>query len=680
MAIAEAPARRNIGILAHIDAGKTTLTEQLLFHTGVIGRLGSVEDGSTVADWALQEQERGITIGSAAVSCHLGETEITIVDTPGHVDFTVEVERCLTVLDGALLVLSGPDGVEAQTQTVWHQAARRRLPVLGFVNKLDRPGFDDDALQAQIRARLGIEPLPLQIPVAYGSDDVALIDLLRGELLRWSGARHRQAARAPEVGHLDEEQEILCLLGRERLVDAVASYDDAFAGRILSGETPEPRAYLEAIASAARARACIPLVYGVARAGIGIGAAARGVVDLLPSPELAPAPPLYELNGRVQAEPAGEDGRGETAAFVFKTEARQRGRRLSWVRVFSGTLRRDSELLRLPSGAPHRLGELVRIMGGSEEPVDALGAGEIGGLVHDPEVQAPLTGETLATSGFGRMFEPLRVPSPVIAVVLEAADLEMDRVLRRRLGAAAVDDPSLEVATDPDTGLVLVAGMGELHLELLVERLRREGLHVTVGQPRARHRDVPTRPGRGRASVDALTTAGSRVAIEVEVRPERRSTTRAIAIEIAAPRRQDWREAIEAGVEAGLGGPSSSVDMIGVLAAVVEIEVHGSDPAPQPFFEAARAATEAAVQAAAPVRAEPWGALAVIVPEASVGPVSGDLARRRARITGSETRGRSQVLSVEVPLADTIAYATGLRSLTSGRGVFTLEPTGYEPI
>ncbi len=671
-------ALRNIGILAHIDAGKTTLTEQLLSLTGVVRRAGSVDEGTATTDWLVQEQQRGITIGSAAIACRYRDVDITIVDTPGHVDFTIEVERSLRVLDGAVVVLSGPDGVQAQTETVWHQASRRSLPMVGFVNKLDREGFDDERLQAEIRDRLGIEPLPLQVPLEHGDGRLRIVDVLSERELVWEETGRKSGARAGLEGRPDEEGELHRQLALERIVDMATRFDDELAEQILLGATPSTAAFLPGLRRAVEAGECLPLVYGVARTGAGLARLADAIVDLLPGPEAAGAQRMFELEtgalGRVSFAPDDE----RSVAFVFKTEPRRGGQRLAYARVFSGRLERDMRLLRLPGRESYRIGRIVRVMGGSEEPVDWLEAGEIGGLLHRSDEPLPRTGETLAGSDYGWSFERIDAPRPVIAVAIEGEDSEDDAKMRAVLQLATHDDPSLSLQSDRGTGQTLLAGMGELHLELAFERLREEhGVRFRTGPPRARLRRIVRTAAEG-VGTDIGEMTGARVEVGIGLSPIARGLGEVVRYQGQPPRRREWREALEAGLIEGLGVGGSD-QIVGVEITVTDLVVAGAEPAPVAFRNAALRAVSVAVDGAGAVAAEPWMVLNVVVPDEHVGRVAGDLARRRARIRGSESRGAQQVIAAEAPLAELIGYATALRSLTAGRGVFTMEPAGYEP-
>ncbi|MCB9732252.1 MAG: GTP-binding protein [Deltaproteobacteria bacterium] len=673
---------RNIGILAHIDAGKTTLTENLLHLTGAITYPGSVDQGSATTDWQLQEQERGITIGSAAITCRWRGAEITVVDTPGHVDFTMEVERSLRVIEGCVLVVSGPDGVQAQTETVWHQAFRRRIPAIAFINKLDRDGFEPERVEEEIRDRLGIEPLPLVL-TARSEGEIVLVDVIRNEARVYGidGLVRNQRA-ACERRSLSAEEATARALAIERIVDAVASFDDAFAELALSGEEPPTEMFERAIRRAMSERACLPLLYGVARFGVGVELVADAIVDLLPAPDEVPLPATFDAATGQALGPGGGLADADLAAFVFKTELRPRGERLVFVRVFAGELRRGAALRRLPSRVSARPEEVVTVFAGDADPVPRLGAGMIGGLVWPRGAAAPATGETLGGDDLGATFERIDAPQPVVVVALETYDDVAHERLVELLRELAADDPSLVVGTDRETGRATLSGMGELHLELAVERAARElGMTIRTGRPTVARRRVIVASGRGRAELGEPEITRGRVAIEVAITPVPAGLGHVVRLDAPLPRRADWREALEAGLRAGLGADRGDVlAVVGVELHVIDVVVQGSDIAPVAFRDVACRAVESALAAAGPLEAEPWVSVSIVVPDPAVGRVVGDLARRGARIKGSESRAAFQVLAAEAPLEAMLGFATDLRSMSGGRGLFTMEPSSYEPV
>ncbi|MCC6625643.1 MAG: GTP-binding protein [Deltaproteobacteria bacterium] len=667
--------RRNIGILAHIDAGKTTVTEHLLHLGGVVRRPGTVDAGTTVTDWMLEEQERGITIASAAITFPWRGVDVTVIDTPGHVDFTLEVERALRVLDGAVLVVSGPDGVQAQTETVWHQVLRRGAPAIAFVNKLDRPGFDPERVLADLRERLGVVPVPLQWPLAWDERRVELLDVLTGERLVWDVDPDVRApippAVEPAIG-----LETLRASALERIVDAVASHDDALAEEVLAGGTPSIEVFRRALALATRARACVPIVWGAARWGVGIGPLADAIVTLLPEPGPTVA---FERGGAHQVI----DPDGAPAAFVFKTEPRRGGVTLAFLRVFASALASRAPLVRTPDGAALGSPALVKVAGQDYDPVARLEAGEVGALLYEGDATVlPRTGDTIGPAVLPFTFEPIRPPDPVIERVVEAPDASSHERMMAALRRLVADDPSLRLGTDRETGAAILSGMGELHLEVAIARAgRASALTLRAGAPRARTRWLLTgAEATGEAEV-THPTGRSRVRVAAQVRSRPAGATTPSVIVRPTIERADLREALLAGLASGLGhdglGARQALD---VDVIVTDVEVHGGDAiAPVMYRDAAAWATERALVAGGLAEAEPWGTLVVTAPDAAIGRVVGDLARRRARIQRTESRGPIQEIVAEAPLAELIGYATALRNLTAGRGLFSVEPSFYRP-
>lgn len=666
--------RCNIGIFAHVDAGKTTVTENLLHLGGLIRRPGSVDAGTTVTDWMVEEQERGITIASAASTFPWSEAEITVVDTPGHVDFTVEVERALRVIDGVVLVLSAPDGVQAQTETVWAQRARARVPAVALVNKLDAEGIAIDTLLQQIEARLEVTPVLLQV-VREVEGAWRIIEVLEPsaavEIWRFGS----DGARDVEVTEddADELDEVLRLEALERLIDAVASHDDAYAEAVLAGETPTPSDHLRALRHAVRSRRVLPLVFGAARYGLGISRLADTIVDLLPSSTER----TLELFTVESPQPHGAfvtSGQlDETCVYVFKTEPRPNGLRLAFIRVFSGRIERGLTLVRSPDGAAFPQIRLGRVMGRDVDPIETLEEGQIGVLVFDADAPMPRTGDTLGLARLAHTLERVNTPTPVLEVSVEAPDADAHQRLIQALQRVCMDDPSLRLGAERETGRLLLAGMGELHLEVTLDRIRRElGSEVKAGRPQIRRRFMLRGAGAGEASVQH-PAGRARVALRVEVAPHT-----ALDLQVPELERPDWRGAIMSGLEsaAGLDGTGSR-PLLGGAIRVAQIDTSGPDIVPVMLRDAAEWAALRAFDDAGLVGAEPWARLVVVAPDAAIGRLVGELARRRARLKGSESRGTIQVVTAEVPLTDLIGFATDLRSMTAGRGQFSMTPLGY---
>lgn len=671
------PWRCNIAILAHIDAGKTTVTEHLLHLGGQIRRPGSVDAGTTVTDWMVEEQERGITISSAATTLRWHDAEITLVDTPGHVDFTIEVERMMRVIDGVVLVISGPDGVQAQTEAVWAQRAKAQVPAMAFINKLDLEGVDLDAVLSQITTRLDVLPVPLQ--TARLVDGAwRLWEVVPGEteplVQVWrSGTKGPHTILEVTEEPPDELDEVARLEARERLVDAIASHDDSFAEMILTDRALTPDDYVRALSKAVRSCRVLPVLFGSARQGLGVERLADALVMLLPG-STEKAKETFAFLGRdAERTSDGHNSEDESCVYVFKTEPRRLGTRLAYVRVFSGAISEGATLVRTPDGTSFTPSAIGRVMGRDVDPLGRLEAGQIGVLSFAPDVSPPHTGDTLGTRLLSFTLERLQAPEPVLEVPVEASDPESHQRVLHALQVLCEDDPSLRLGVERDTGRLLLAGMGELHLEVALERVEREqALLVKHGRAQVRRRFALAGPGEGHASVQH-PAGRARVAISVRVRPH--ST-----LELIAPdgERPDWRSAIVSGLEAaaGLDGMGSYPLLQGFIE-VIAIETGGSDIVPVMLRDAAEWAALRAIEVAGRHAMEPWARLVVLAPDSSVGRVVGDMARRRARLKGSESKGTIQILTAEAPLGDLIGFATDLRSLTAGRGQFTLTHLGY---
>lgn len=667
--------RYNIGVLAHIDAGKTTVTENLLYLGGLVRRPGSVDAGTTVTDWMVEEQERGITIASAASTFPWRDAELTLVDTPGHVDFTVEVERTLRVLDGVVLVLSAPDGVQAQTETVWAQRGRAKLPAVGFVNKLDAQGVSIDEVLDQIASRLDVTPVPLQVARKV-EGAWRIVEVLPGrsnaQIWRFEeegGARDVEVTEEP----LDDLDEVARLEALDHLIDAVASHDDHYAERVLSGHSPTPEEHVRALRLAVQARRVMPVVFGAARYGLGVERLADVLVDLLPA-STSRALELFDHEGLgdgVVVSHAG--GLTETCVYVFKTEPRRNGVRLAFVRVFSGRIVTGQALTRTPDGTLYEGARIGRVLGRDVDPIEALEEGQIGVLIFDENEAAPRTGDTLGEAVLDRTLERVIPPTPVLEVSVEAADVDTHLQLIRAVQRMCVDDPSLRLGTERETGRLLLAGMGELHLEVTLDRVRREvGGAIQSGRPQIRRRFVLQAAGKGEASVQH-PAGRARVAIAIEVSPRSDLT-----LEVPTLERPDWRGAIMSGLEAAVGlDGASSRPLLGGFIHVIAVETSGPDIVPIMLRDAAEWAALRAIESAGLIGAEPWARLVVMAPDAAIGRLIGELARRRARLKGSESRGAIQIVTAEVPLMDLIGFASDLRSMTAGRGQFSMTPLGY---
>ncbi len=668
---------RNIGVIAHIDAGKTTTTERILFYTGRTYRLGNVDEGTTVTDWMEQERERGITIASAAVTCYWREHRINIIDTPGHIDFTAEVERSLRALDGGVVVFDAVQGVEPQSETVWRQADRFQVPRICFINKMDRTGADFWRSAEMIRERLEAVPVAIQVPIGAESSFTGVVDVIDNVALHY----HDDLGRAPDRVAVPESLKELVAETRERLVETIAEADDALLAKYLEGEELSSEELRAGLRKATLAGQAVPVLCGAALRNKGIQPVLDAIVDYLPSPLDVPAivghhPQTKETVAR-HADPSEP-----FSALVFKTVSDPFVGRLAYMRVYSGVLRSNSSTFNSPKAKKERIGRLLRMYANHREDLDEVLAGDIaavGGL------KFTFTGDTLCDPSAPVVLESIRFPEPVIYVAIEPRTMaDHDRMVTA-LRHLCEEDPTFQVRTDENTGQTIISGMGELHLEILVERLVREfKVWAKVGKPQIAYRETITRPARGEDEFVFARGAKpqyAKVMLEIEPLPQGQGfsfsneTPPEVVPELYATAVQvSVREAMSGGVLAGY-------PLVGVAVKLVDgvyIEGESNEAA---FSRAAGLAFQRAVQAAGPVLLEPIMQVEVAVPEEHVGDAIGDLNGRRGEISGMEpSPGGSQKIRAHVPLAEMFGYATELRSTTQGRGAFSMEFHHYAPV
>ncbi|WP_326952789.1 elongation factor G [Amycolatopsis sp. NBC_01286] len=640
---------RNLGILAHVDAGKTTVTERILHRTGVIHRTGEVHDGTTVTDFDPQERDRGITIFAAAVSCAWAGHRLTLIDTPGHVDFTDEVERSLRVLDGAIAVFDAVAGVEPQSETVWRQADRHGVPRIAFVNKLDRAGADLDAAVESIRRRLHPAPLVVQLPIGREDGFTGVVDLLR-----------------PHAVPDELREEVR--RRRRRLEEAVAelhpvALDEFCATGTVSAETLE-----KALRDLTRTGDGLVVLCGSAYRDRGIEPLLDAVVAYLPSP--ADVTPVRDDR---PADPAAP-----LAALVFKVVATATGR-LTSVRVYSGTLRKGEQVLDAGTGRTERIARILRVQADRHAEVEAAVAGDIVALAGP---KAARVGATLCVPGDPVLLEPPVAADPVVSVAVEARRSADTERLASALARLAEEDPSLVVRTDPETGQTLLSGLGELHLEVAVEKLRlTRGLEVAVGRPEVAYRETVVRGVSGlvHRHVKQDGGAGQFAHVVLDVEPLDEGFEFASAI-VGGRVPREYVRAVEAGCRDALAeGPLGGHPVTGVRVTLVDGATHVKDSSEPAFRAAGRFGLREALRASEMRLLEPVASVVVTVPDDVVGGVLGDLAARRGRVAGSAVRAGTAVVTATVPLAELFGYANRLRSRTQGRGTFTARPSGYAP-
>jgi elongation factor G len=666
---------RNIGIMAHIDAGKTTTTERILFYSGVVHRMGEVHDGNTVMDWMVQERERGITITSAAISCRWKDHRINIIDTPGHVDFTIEVERSLRVLDGAVAIFDSVGGVEPQSETVWRQADKYRVPRIAFVNKMDRIGADFDNVLAMMRAKLSMRPVAVQLPLGKEETFEGVIDLVRMKAYRYDettlGARVLES-QVPEA-----------LMGKARnaraeLLEQVVDFSDELMQQMLAEGAVDPCAIVKAVRNGVLASAVYPVFCGAAFKNKGIQQLLDGVIEYLPSPL-----ERGKVSGRDPS--TGEertrmpDVKEPFSALVFKIACDAHVGRLAYVRVYSGRGGFKDRFLNPRAGVEERITRIFRMHANKRHAEQSMLPGEIYGLVG---LKATTTGDTLCDPDFQIVYERMEFPQPVLSRSIEPKSTVDEEKLAAALQRLCDEDPTCRVTVDSETGQRLISGMGELHVEILVDRLIREfntGVHV--GNPQVSYRESIS--GRAAEEIEFSQLIGgkshyARVTLAVEpAAPSSGIVFENVVAERAFP--AEFLAAVRQGVmEASSGGVLSGYPLAGVRAVLKSAFFRTDDSTEMGFKIAGTMAFKQACSKAAPVLLEPVMTIEVVVPVDYMGAVINDLAGRRGRIVRITARRDAQVVDAEAPLAETFGYATSVRSLTQGRALYTMQFDRYE--
>jgi elongation factor G len=669
---------RNIGIMAHIDAGKTTTTERILYYTGRTHKMGEVHEGAATMDWMAQEQERGITITSAATTAFWRDFRVNIIDTPGHVDFTVEVERSLRVLDGAIAVFDGVAGVEPQSETVWRQADRYGVPRIAFINKMDRVGADFFASVQSMVDRLGARAVPVQLPIGQEENFRGVVDLVEMRSLTWSD----DLGTNTEIGEVPPELAEQANEYHHQLIDAVADHDEELLETYLEEESAvTPEMLRRAIRAATLDISVTPVLLGSAFKNKGVQPLLDAVVDYLPSP--LDVPPVHGLDPRTEHELSRRPALDEPfSALAFKVMSDPYVGKLTYIRVYSGQVKSGDRVMNTTSGKTERMGRILQMHANHREERESIGAGEIAAIVG---LKQTTTGETLAIDTAPIVLESMTFPDPVISVAVEPRTKGDQDKLATALQRLADEDPTFRVRTDEETGQTLIAGMGELHLEIIVDRLTREfNVDANVGRPQVAYRETidrrvdkiegrfvrqtggrgqfghaiinlePSGPGEGYEFLDKIV--GGRIPREFIP-----------AVDLGI------QEAMESGVLAGY-------PVVDIRVELVDGSYHDVDSSEMAFKVAGSMAFKEGMKRAKPKLLEPVMAVEVVTPEDYLGDVMGDLNSRRGRIENLEPRGNAQVIKARVPLAAMFGYATDLRSTTQGRATFTMQFDRYEEV
>ncbi|NLV23213.1 MAG: elongation factor G [Deltaproteobacteria bacterium] len=668
---------RNIGIMAHIDAGKTTTTERILFYTGVSHRLGEVHDGSATMDWMVQEQERGITITSAATTCFWKNQRINIIDTPGHVDFTVEVERALRVLDGCIAVFCAVAGVEPQSEAVWRQAEKYRVPRIAFVNKMDRVGADFNRVISMMRSRLRANPIPVQIPIGSESSFKGVVDLLEMKAVVWGddtlGASFQVIDIPPEL--LGQAQK-----RRDELIEELASQDDVLMEKYLAGETPSVAELRQGLRDATISLRVVPVLCGSAFKNKGIQNLLDAVVEYLPSPlDVPPVAGKDCKSGDEVPLPPKDDG--PLAALAFKIMTDPFVGQLTFFRVYSGTIQTGGAAYNSSKGKRERFGRLLKMHANKREEIKEVFSGDIFAAVG---LKHTVTGDTFCDEKQPILLEKIEFPEPVIHVAMEPkTKADQDR-LGIALGKLLHEDPSMRVRTDEETGQTILSGMGELHLEIVVDRLRREfNVGANVGAPQVAYREAVTQTVEVQGKfVRQSGGRGQYGDCWLRLEPQEPGSGFKFVDQIKGgviPK--EYLPAIEEGaLEATRVGPLAGFPVVDVRVTCYDGSFHEVDSSEMAFKIAASMGFKEGVKRGAPVLLEPVMAVEVVVPEEYMGDVIGDLTSRRGKVLGLESRSGAQVVNTHVPLSEMFGYSTILRSLTQGRATYTMVFSHYDQV
>ncbi|MBI2092574.1 MAG: elongation factor G [Deltaproteobacteria bacterium] len=669
---------RNIGIMAHIDAGKTTVSERILFYTGKTYKIGEVHNGAAVMDWMEQEQERGITITSAATTCNWKDHQINIIDTPGHVDFTIEVERSLRVLDGAVGVFCAVGGVEPQSETVWRQANKYHVPRIAFVNKMDRVGADFKRVVRMMRERLHTHPVCFQIPVGAGDEFEGIIDVLRKKLLRYSEEDMGSTVAESEIPaeYTDEAEDL-----REQLVEAVVESDDALLNKYLEGQSLTEAEILACARKSTLAMKITPVFCGAAFKNKGVQQMLDAVVNLLPSPlDRPPIEGVLESDKEKKEvrKPSSED---KLSAIAFKIATDPFVGQLTYIRVYSGCLESGVAVYNSIKRKNERIGRLVRMHANKREEVKQVTAGDIAAAVG---LKYTTTGDTLCDGGRPILLETMVFPVPVISVAVEPKTKADQGKLDTALQKLALEDPSFKVKVDTETGQTIISGMGELHLEIIVDRMMREfGVAANVGAPQVAYRETVTVESKAEGKYIRQTGGrGQYGHVCLKVSPGERGKGFEFIDDIKGGRvPREYVTAAKKGLEEALStGVLAGYPVVDVKVSVYDGSYHEVDSSEMAFKIAASMGFKEACAKAHPVLLEPIMSMEVVTPDEFIGSVTGDLSSRRGKIMRSEIRSGSHIVVAQVPLAKMFGYATSLRSVTQGRATYTMQFSHYEPV
>lgn len=661
--------------MAHIDAGKTTVTERILFYTGRVHKMGEVHNGNATMDWMPEEQERGITITSAATTCFWRNHQINIIDTPGHVDFTVEVERSLRVLDGAIGVFCGVAGVQPQSETVWHQAQKYNIPCMGFINKLDRKGAGVEHVIESIRDRLGVPAVAIQWPMGLEDEFKGVVDLVAMKATVYDDLSEDAKACIMDIPeeYLDDAE-----IKRHELIEYVAEKDDALLEKYAMDEAIDGKLLMDALRRLTLSGDVVPVLCGTALKNKGIRLLLDAVVDYMPSP--LNVPPVSGRSIKTGEEITRKTSDHESlGCLAFKISADPYFGKMAFVRVYSGMLKKGANVFNPRTQKRERIGRILQLHANHKEDVDILYSGEIGGLVG---VKNVTTGDTLCSENQPLLLETIVFPEPVIAMAIEPKSSADKETLEKTLKILEEEDPTFRVAQNAETGQMIIRGMGELHLEVLKDRMFREfKVKATAGKPMVAYRESIVKPAKAEHTFEReISGHGQYGHVILSVAPLERGTGNKISVDVSKNIiSSEFQKAIIEGITDGLAtGILGNNSLVDIEVRVVGGSMHPTDSTEIAFRTAAALALREAVTVADPVLLEPVMELEIITPEEYMGDVIGDISGRRGKIRAMNAKGTTQVVEAEAPLAELFGYATKLRSLTKGRASYSMEPLQFD--
>ncbi len=669
---------RNFGIIAHIDAGKTTTTERILFYTGKTFRIGNVDDGNTVTDWMEQERERGITIVSASVTAEWKGYRLNIIDTPGHIDFFAEVQRCLRVLDGGVVVFDATQGVEPQSETVWRQADRYNVPRICFINKMDRTGASYENAIETIRQRLGAHPIAMQIPIGSEADFRGVIDILNQKAYYWEDELGTEMVETDIPGEMRD----IAAAARDALVEEIAGLDDDLMMRFIEGEELSREDLMQGLRRAVIAGNCNPVYCGSCLRNKGVQPLLDAVVDLLPSPQDVPPVKGHSVDGKKEILAKADDNE-PAKALVFKIVTDPYVGRLAYFRVYSGTVKQGAMLLNPVKGKKERIGRLIRMYADRRDDVNEVYAGDIAAVLG---LKDTFTGDTLCDQHHPVVLESISFPEPVISVAIEPKTLADQEKIGIALQKLAEEDPTFRVRTDENTGQTIIAGMGELQLAIITDRMKREfRVQANVGKERVAYKETIRKPVEHYSYKYAKQSGGHGQYGHVVLNVMPNEPGKGIEFEnliVGGAIPKEFIPAVEKGVlEAAESGPLGGFPMTDVKVELVDGSFHEVDSSEMAFKLAGSMGFKEAVELASPILLEPLMKVEVTVPEDYFGDVLGQISSRRGEIQGTEvSMGNVQIIHAMVPLGELFEYTTELRSATQGRGVFSMEFDHYAAV